>query len=344
MTTQQYDYLIIGQGLAGSLLAFALIQRGQRVLVVDNNLYGSSSQVAAGLINPITGHRLNLNHDFNDHLNNALAFYDALAQEFKGTFITSIEQRRLIKNAGQSGYFDQRCEQADYKAYLSRVDTPDFTTNDYGSAAVHRTYAVDTKALLIAAKTWLIKRNSYLNQSINYDKLINKDNNFVVNDNTAKHVVFCEGYQAIHNPWLCDLPFKLAKGEILTLELESHCPSMLSWGNWLVPQTSNTAKLGSNYAWESIDLTPSDTVKTKLMDSLQHATHHKGRIIKHEVGVRPTTKLRQALVGPLSNLDRAYCFNGFGSKGCLTIPWHVRLLCDHLLEKNQLPIEVTQCL
>ena len=344
------DYLIIGQGLAGSLLAFELIQRGQRVLVVDNNLFGSSSQVAAGLINPITGHRLNMNDGFVEYLAIAQQLYRSIEQELGATYISELAQKRLLKNPGQAGYFDKRCEQDEYRTFLSQADTTDFKSSDFGVAAVHQTYVVDTKALLSAMKKWLIEHDSYLNQAIDYSELIDQDNHFSVNNVDAKRLIFCEGFQAINNPWLKDLPFKLAKGEILTLELTSKCNNMLSWGYWLVPQTpsgesgSLHAKLGANYAWEDTHLMPSEDIKNKLIDSLETTTNFAGRVIQHEVGVRPTTKLRQAFVGPLSNLDKAYCFNGFGSKGCLTIPKHVQLLCDHLLNQTDLPVEVTQCL
>ena len=53
----QVDAIIVGQGLAGSLLAFALHQRGQQVMLLDDGVV-NASQVAAGLINPVTGQRL----------------------------------------------------------------------------------------------------------------------------------------------------------------------------------------------------------------------------------------------------------------------------------------------
>lgn len=346
LPTKPLDYLIVGQGLAGSMLAFELIKRGQRVLVVDNNLQGSSSQVAAGLINPITGHRLNMNDGFVDFLDIAQSFYSALKDELSTSFFNPIEQRRLIKNSGQASYFDKRCEQEEYRAFLSKADTPYFRSSEFGSAAVHQTYVVDTKALLTAVKTWLIERDAYLSMQVDYSNLVNDHQTFSINNIDAKQVIFCEGFQAINNPWLKDLPFKLAKGEILTLELETACSTMLSWGSWLVPQEpdSTCAKLGANYAWEDTQLTPSEAVKAKLIDNLEQSTTFKGRVVQHEVGVRPTTILRKAIVGPLSNLDNAFCFNGFGSKGCLTIPKHVQLLCDHLLLQTELPKEVTQCL
>lgn len=52
--------LIIGQGLAGTALAWQLCQQGVPFILVDEHLPDSSSKVAAGLITPITGMRLNL--------------------------------------------------------------------------------------------------------------------------------------------------------------------------------------------------------------------------------------------------------------------------------------------
>ena len=57
---KQIDFIIVGQGLAGSVLAYLLLKRGQKVVVIDNYTEGgkkSSSQIAAGVINPITGMR-----------------------------------------------------------------------------------------------------------------------------------------------------------------------------------------------------------------------------------------------------------------------------------------------
>jgi glycine/D-amino acid oxidase-like deaminating enzyme len=49
------DYVIVGQGLAGSLIGFLLLKKGKKIGIVDNNFSTSSSMAAAGIINPITG-------------------------------------------------------------------------------------------------------------------------------------------------------------------------------------------------------------------------------------------------------------------------------------------------
>lgn len=50
-------FLIVGQGIAGSVLAWTLLQRGAKVQLADPKLRSSSSRVAAGIINPVTGKR-----------------------------------------------------------------------------------------------------------------------------------------------------------------------------------------------------------------------------------------------------------------------------------------------
>jgi len=58
MTRTHLDYLIIGQGLAGSALALKLLARSKRILVVDQPNHNVASRIAAGLFNPITGKKM----------------------------------------------------------------------------------------------------------------------------------------------------------------------------------------------------------------------------------------------------------------------------------------------
>jgi glycine/D-amino acid oxidase-like deaminating enzyme len=57
---KEYDYIIVGQGLAGSCLALELIEEGKRVIVFSEPKGKTASRVAAGLINPITGRKMKL--------------------------------------------------------------------------------------------------------------------------------------------------------------------------------------------------------------------------------------------------------------------------------------------
>ena len=52
------DFLIVGQGVAGSLLAWFLLHAGKSVVVVDDGHKHAASITSLGLINPVIGVRL----------------------------------------------------------------------------------------------------------------------------------------------------------------------------------------------------------------------------------------------------------------------------------------------
>ncbi|MEM6723876.1 MAG: FAD-dependent oxidoreductase [Bacteroidota bacterium] len=54
----EVDYIIIGQGLAGTLLAHEFQKKGQTFRLFDPGLEGSASVVGAGIVNPVTGRRI----------------------------------------------------------------------------------------------------------------------------------------------------------------------------------------------------------------------------------------------------------------------------------------------
>ena len=54
----QVDHIVIGQGICGTLLSRELVKRDRTVLVVDPKHPNTSSKIASGLINPVTGKRM----------------------------------------------------------------------------------------------------------------------------------------------------------------------------------------------------------------------------------------------------------------------------------------------
>ena len=57
----KYDFLIVGQGIAGSIIGLQLEKYNQRFLIVDKNEKITSSKVAAGLMHPMSFKRCVLN-------------------------------------------------------------------------------------------------------------------------------------------------------------------------------------------------------------------------------------------------------------------------------------------
>src|SRR5919112_664387 len=53
----QVEYIIVGQGICGTMLSFFLHQENKTFIVIDDPVENSASKVAAGIINPVTGRR-----------------------------------------------------------------------------------------------------------------------------------------------------------------------------------------------------------------------------------------------------------------------------------------------
>jgi glycine oxidase len=73
MSTQKY--IIVGAGLAGCLLAWRLEQAGQHVRLIDSTQLPNASEVAAGVINPVTGRWMTKTWNFEALIPHATATY-----------------------------------------------------------------------------------------------------------------------------------------------------------------------------------------------------------------------------------------------------------------------------
>jgi glycine/D-amino acid oxidase-like deaminating enzyme len=340
---ENYDAIIIGQGLAGSLLAWEFIQRGKNIIVIDNHHNGSSSIVAAGIINPVTGHRINITQDYDKYIKVAQSSYAGLTKAFGPTFIKEVPQLRLIKNQGQYDYYLKRLQEPIYSSLIERPlkEHSLYKDNGFGVGKVKQTYRVDTKKLLSYLQKFLIEKGALIRHKIDYNDIHFRSRGVEIKaDKTIKanRLICCEGYQAIHNPWFKNLPFKLAKGEILTLSLDQEINYMLNWGSWMLPINHKTAYLGASYDWQDISLKTHAESAQKLLNSMQEKTIYTGSIIEHQAGIRPTTHARKQLIGHHPEQKNLYCFNGFGSKGCLTIPHYANQLAEHICSGTPLSI------
>lgn len=347
-----YDYIVIGQGLAGSILAYRLIQRGQSVLVIDNQHNGASSKIAAGIINPITGNRLTTNALFKQQRKTSLDLYSELEALFTQKLVTELQQFRLLKSAQKTELWDKRKKLSTNEKYAGKsfLTLEPFLDHDFQIVEIHQTLRIHTSELLLAFKDWFSHRQSYLAKKINYQAINITQDKITIDGLESKKIVFCEGYQVINNPWWKHLPFKLSKGEILKIEVDKPIDSMLNWGQWIVPDSKNGKELllGANYEWgdflEEDTLETSEAAKNYLLMSLEKHTNLKAMVLTQHAGIRPTPTHRYPYLGSHKEMKNVFCFNGFGSKGCLTIPYYSELLAKHLIDNAALPKEVTRWL
>ena len=182
------DFLIIGQGLAGSILAYSLIKRGKRILVLDNQHQHSSSLVAAGIINPITGQRLKISEGFEYYFPVAEKTYRQMENHLDTSFFSNLEQRRLLKDQQQLDYYLQCLQQDKYRPYLDSqyATSPEFADTAMGDIGIFGSTLVNTRALLAKTRGWLRDVGSYQAGKLDYAAIEIGENGYTLGSLRAK--------------------------------------------------------------------------------------------------------------------------------------------------------------
>ena len=335
------DYLIIGQGLAGSLLAWELIQRGCKVVIVDNGRE-SASQVAAGLINPITGMRFVKSADVDAFLPAAKQLYSQLADFFQQEFYIEKPMLRIFRSESEFKNAGKRFNSPDYQAYLTDIQPPDtnidILVTPFGFLEQKQTGYLLTRPLLSCLKAFFIAQDSYRQADFDYQD-VRLQPSLHWQDIYPKHIIFCEGYKATQNPWFSWLPFQPVKGEILTLEHQTELPDkILNYGNWLIPLNDHRIRIGATFDRENLDTQTTEQGKNDLLHALNQISPalNDATVINHQANIRPCTQDRHPFIGWHPQHKKLAIFNGFGAKGSLQIPWHSRHFADALL--NSAPL------
>ncbi len=339
------DYLIVGQGLAGSLLAWELIQRGCKVVIIDNGKE-NASQIAAGLINPVTGMRFVKSIDVDTLLPAAKQCYSQLANFFQQPFYIEKPMLRLFRSATELTHCLRRLDNADYQDYLSAITPPDQPIKNiaspFGYLQQKQTGYLLTRLLLSCLKDFFVAKECYRLAAVNYQD-IRLLPSLRWQDVIPKQIIFCEGHHATQNPWFSWLPFQPVKGEILTLAHQSQLPDkILNFGDWLIPLNNHHIRIGATFDRENLNTLPTELGKNELLNALKpiSASLTQATLINHQANIRPCTLDKQPFIGHHPQHPQLAIFNGFGAKGSLQIPWYSQRFVDALLNNTPLPSSI----
>lgn len=345
MPTCDIDYLIIGQGLAGSALAWHLIQAGQRVRVIDDGHRSAASRVAAGLVNPLAGMRFNRRPELADWLRSAQAWYDELAPLCGRPLFYRRPMLRLFRSAEQRRFHQRRLVDPEADGLLGVAfaarDCPEQVAAPFGGFVQQHTGYVDIPLLLARLRDWLRAQDSLITEAIAFDALESTAAGVRMAHGCARHVVFCEGARLIDNPWFNTLPLEPDRGEILTLSSESWRPRhIINGAHWLLPLASDELRFGATHDHQTLDGGVTEAARQALLDGLHAlAPDHRFAVIDQQAGVRPATQDRYPLVGRHPTQRSLWVCNGFGARGALSIPWYTERLARHLTNGQPLPAE-----
>lgn len=343
----QLDYLILGQGLAGSLLADRLWQAGQKVALIDQGHQQASSQLAAGIINPITGRWFTKSWQMEELLPIAFAYYRQLEQRMGCPLLEEKEVAMLFRfpevannwmarstdpnlQPFVSPNFDQSAYERSFGALAGGVEfSPAGRLNLPLFISQYRNYWQDQGQLLLE-EAFDFEALELLGESVRYKSLM------------AKAIIFCEGAKVQGNPYFNALPFCPAKGEVLFVEIPDYPfdDKMVKDGVFIIPLGNKKYWVGSSYEHEYDSLAPTTTEKYRLLGQLEQLLEgHSFKLLDHRAAARPTQRKRRPILGAHPKYSQLYILNGLGAKGSYLTPYCSAQLAAHLLDQEPLDKE-----
>src|SRR4051812_31411651 len=104
-----FNYIVVGQGIAGTMLSWSLMQQGQRVLVVDNYNPSSATNVSAGITNPITGRRFVKTWLIDEITPLINATYKQFEKQFSDQFFYPVSILKILDSVKAQNDWSARC-------------------------------------------------------------------------------------------------------------------------------------------------------------------------------------------------------------------------------------------
>lgn len=327
----QVDYLIIGQGLAGSLLALELRLRGCAVHVVDDHWRSSSSQVAAGLMTPLTGRRFTLTKDYPE------LFAAASARLAELGVFRATQVYRMFVDEAQRAKGLERTGCASCRPFIAHVTTArgeldPGLADDCGGALMNGAW-IDLPRLLAEVRADLLAAGLLTEASFDPAEAVLTAEGVTWRDLRARAIVYCDGYKSAQRGPFTYLPWQPAKGEALTLRTSvADKPYILNREGWALPQGQGVWRTGSNWQWDRLDETPTEPQKEKLIRRFRSYFGQDVQVdvTAHVAGVRPCTSDNHPFMGTHPTQVRTHLFGGLGPRGTVWAPTLAREMAAYL--------------
>ncbi len=312
------DYLVIGQGLAGSVFAWMALERGRRVLVVDREEAATSSKVAAGIVNPIPGKRLVRQWRFEEVWPVAKEFYRARTPDcFHERSVL-----RLLRTPDELNRWERRRLDPSYDAVWESepaVVDPEAFHPVLGAFETRSGGWLNVPRFLNAAREALIARDAY------------RTGEGIPANVKASQVVWCQGFEATRNGPFAWLPMRSGKGQILDLSIPGFAETrIVNGGKWLLPMGGDRYRTGSTFEWDATDPSPNAAGREELEAALAEILRLPFQVHESEAAFRPMAKQGHPILGTHPQEPGQAIFNGLGAKGVLLAPFFARQLLDHL--------------
>ncbi|HTO15532.1 MAG TPA: hypothetical protein VLZ83_07165 [Edaphocola sp.] len=317
----QYPVLIIGQGIAGTLLSFELFQNNIPFKVIDNNSNNSASHLSGAALNPYSGKT-------EKGIKRRTEMYDAAMNSY--TSIGNLLNSKIV-NDFKLLIFDDPKES---NKLLDSNFTPNFNYKEiskYDHVAL-----VQNEILLKLWRRWLLKNDFLIEDSFQENELI-INTEIIYRTEKYSKIIYCNGVAAMKQSLFSNIPFTKNRGDVLLLNIPELSEEyiyqiekirLLSKGNGIF-------WCGSNYIWEYEDMEPNKQWGAATLSILNRWLKLPFELKAHICAKRPTTAGQIPTIGWHPKNDLIGICNGLGTKGYSAGPLWIKDFVNNSILKEE---------
>ena len=304
---------IHGCGLAGVFVGWRLWQRGIGFRHVGEREVGAS-WAAAGLVNPVTGKGMNVGWRLGEFIGEMGEFYLDAGSVLGRHYFKEVPVLRVFTSEKERAKFEDKKPElepwiGDVYPVLSDVKEGDFGGVEWTGGG------------------WVDVR-SFLRDSL---KFFEEEGGMGAPGPEVD--VYCEGTKGLLEGEFSFLPNRLAKGEILEVEVPGwNEERILNRRGWSIPIGNDCYRVGATYEWDDLTNEPTEAGRLKLEKLVREFTDLPFEVRNHIAGVRPIVRNSEPVVGAHPQDPSSFVLNGLGSKGCLYGPKVAQQLVELILD------------
>lgn len=325
-------YIIIGQGIAGTVLSMKMYEQNIPHIVIDTPGLSTSSKIAAGLINPVVLKRYKMVQDAELFLDTALPFYKRWEEKLDIELFHTTAIHHIFSKQENQNQWLEKSAYPPFERFLGPVINTDqeYLNTPLGVGVMKETAWLRTNLFIKAYRQFLLNKDMFKEE--HFKQLPAQD---LINKHETDQVILCTGH--LLKQLVPEDIFTCTRGEVLTIESKDIPQDHIYHaGIFILPLGNYQFKVGSTYHWNDIEDVPTEEGRNQLIEKFEKIFTGKYSIIKHEAGVRPNTKDRKPLLGKYKDF---FIFNGLGSRGVLMAPYLADCLVDYITTNKALPLQ-----
>jgi glycine oxidase len=341
-TSKQIDFIVVGQGLAGSALALQLLKRNKKILVIDRIKANSPSRIAVGLFNPITGRHM-IKTWMADRLFPYLhQFYQEAEALTQNRFFYPTSLYRPFATIEEQNEWMAKSADPVYHGYIEDIFAKPAracTKDPFGGLLLKRCGYLDTIRYIESVRMLIEAKGILLDEFFQEEQLSIDGQSVRYRDYEASAVIFCQGMES--NKWFKWVPVLPLKGETIRIQCDHLENIIVNRGVYAVPVNQNGLwRVGATYSWTDQAPGITDVAREELTSKLNDLVSFNYKVLDQEWGIRPTTHDRRPILGRHPEHKELYIFNGMGPKGVSLSPYFSEILLQSIENHQSLNKDV----